>query len=523
VTAESEDERRLNFERIYVAADKRMTELVVDQIPDDNGFKWMMQSGARGSPSKLKQLLGAPVIVEDISRRPFQNPVTRSYAEGLDPASYWSTLYGSRMGIIDRALSTVEPGALNKSLLHTTVNYTVTARDCGTKRGKRYRVDSPDLVGRYLAEPAAGVGRDDPITPRIRSKLEKAGIQEVRVRTPLYCETPQGVCARCWGTDELGNEVQKGTNAGVISGQSITEPMTQMVLSAFHSGGQVKNTDQMASTQLEAIRGLLELPTGPRNKAIVAQKAGRIEKVEKTSVGGFDVTIAGKVHAVPPRKDLIDTIREGAMIEAGDALSVGIKDPRDVMKLKGPYAAREHIADTLHQIYSGGGKRIPRKHFETVAAAVANTTRVRVAPEDSPYIAGDIAPLDEINRFNVTGASKKVPLREGRGKALLDDIEAVGGLGKILTDADLDRLSRLGMTTVNVNPDSVFHEPVLKGINMAPLTRKDFLSGMAFRNLKKVVTQGAAEGWTSDLRGGSPLPAFIYGELEAPEDYPLVV
>lgn len=519
--ARTDEQRRANFERIYGEANERIRTLVVESVPDTNAFKAMMVSGGKGSPANLQQILAAPVIVDDITRRPFPAPVDRSYAEGLDPASYWASLYAARMGIIDRAKSTVEPGALNKSLLHTTVNYVITADDCGTKRGRVLPVASADVRGRYLAEPVGGIDRDTPLTSKVVAGLEQKGISEVRVRTPIYCETAEGVCRRCWGLDEMGRLPEIGVNVGVISGQSITEPMTQMVLSSFHTAGAVQNADQMASTKLEAIRGLLELPEAPSNRAVVAKKSGVVERVEPNPAGGYAVWVEGKEHVVPPRMEILDSVRPGVAMAAGDALTPGIKDPRDVLRFKGPFAARQHIADTLRDVYAGGnGKRIPLRHFETVASAVVNSTRIRQAPASSDYLPGDLASLDAVNRTNLEAGGRSIPVMEAAGTALLEDVEAVGGLGKILTDSDIDVLSRMGKAKVLVNPDPIVHEPVIKGINFAPLSRKDWLSGLAFRNLKKVLTRAPAEGWQTDLSGWNPLPAYMLGQLEEPKRRP---
>jgi DNA-directed RNA polymerase subunit beta' len=516
--ASTDEQRRANFSSVMGEADTQIGDMVRRGIPDTNNLRIMMDSGARGNLAKLQQFLGAPVMVEDISRRPFPFPVDRNYAEGMDMPGYWATLYGARMGIIDRAKSTVEPGALNKSLLATAIDYSITAADCGTTRGRVLSIENPDIYGRYIAEAVGGVSRDQILTADVVGDLERKGVKQVKVRTPIYCETPSGVCSKCYGTDELGRPMPKGFNVGVVGGQSLTEPMTQMVLSSFHTGGTVKSADQMASTKLEAIRSLLELPNGPRNKADVAMISGAIETVEESPAGGYNVRIAGKSHSIPPRKELLDSVKPGSIVEAGEALTTGIKDPRDIMKLKGPYATRLYIADTLRDIYAGGnGKRIPLKHFETIASAVINTTRILDAPENSDLLPGDFAPLDRINQLNTTVPPRTLPIRQAAGSALLEDIEAVGGLGKILSSADLDTLERLGKSHVSVNPMPIVHKPMIKGINLLPTTRKDWLSALAFRNLEKVMTTAPAEGWTTDLAGSNPLPAYIYGALDPPD------
>ena len=143
-----------------------------------------------------------------------------------------------------------------------------------------------------------------------------------------------------------------------------------------------------------------------------------------------------------------------------------------------------------------------------------NTTRIRKS-EDTKFVPGEIADLNAVMASNLSKKPKTVKVSEAVGMALLEDIDELGGLGKILTQNDLDVLEKdLGRTTVQVNPRPTVHQPILRSINMIPQSRRDPISQMAFRHLKQVITEGVPQGWTIDLKESGPITQYVYGALE---------
>lgn len=504
---------------------KVMTEVLEEAIPiiEDymkekhprNPFIQSAASGARGSIGQVRQMLVAPLLFQDVDEKTIPYPVTKSYSEGLDPTGWWFAAYGGRKGLIDKVRRQSEPGALNKSLIATSINHQITMTDCGTSRGILMEVTSRDALGRVLAQPTGRFRAGEVLSEDVLGALEKARIQQVLVRSPITCEASHGVCAQCYGHDERGRFPPKGTPVGIISSQALTEPASQSMLNSFHTGGAVRG-QAVVSDSMERIRQLMQFPKVFQGKGALARRPGTVKKIQSNPAGGFFVDVEDDRHLVPPGQEPI--VERGKKVLPGQMLSTGAADPRDVLKVLGPTAARKFVSDSLKDVYAGTGMRVPSRHFEEVARAVVNTTRIIGADEEGRFLEGDVAPLDAVMAANLRpkpGRVKTLHPKFTKGMALLEDIEEVGGLGKILDDKDVEMLSNvLRKPRVRVNTKPIAHQPVLTGIDMAPLTRRDWLSHLAHRHLGRVFQEGVPQGWESDVKGPL-LPAYLFGSLSA--------
>lgn len=509
------DEREDAIAEVYGRTIKEI-ESNLKEHASENPFVQMAAAGARGNIGQVRQLIAAPVLVNDAENRTIPYPITKSWSEGLDPTSFWFASFGGRKGLIDRAKRQAEPGALTKSLIATSINLQVSERDCGTTRGRTYMVPSRDVLGRSLASSAGTFAAGEMITDEVMAALERQGIKSARVRTATTCEAAKGVCAKCYGLDETGQLSQSGTPAGIISSQTITEPASQAMLSSFHTSG-AAGRDDSVEDNLERIKQMLQFPKVFKGRGAIAYRSGTIDSVKPNPAGGHFISVDGQEHLAPPGRT--PAVKKGDEVRLGQMLSTGIADPREILSVLGPQATRNYVADSLYDIYASTGKRIPRRHFETVARAVVNTTRVLQGDPDGIFMEGDVASLDAVTAANVNPPAMNIatlPTIRSVGKALLEDIEEVGGLGKILTDADVSYIRRkLRKVNLRVNRRPVIHQPVLKGIDLAPLTRRDWLSHLAHRNMKKVFEEGVLQGWKSELGGGTLLPAYMTGTLQS--------
>ncbi len=514
VASKPPKERPLATVRELDKAANRINDYLFERYPE-NPFVQMARSGARGSPNQLRQMMVAPLLFQDAEGRTIPYPVLKSYAEGLEPAAWWAASFGGRKGLIDKVKRQSEPGALNKSLIATSIVQQISVKDCGTSRGIPVVVPDRDTLGRVLAVAAGTFRKDEVVTDEVMSALELQGITTITVRSPVTCEAPHGVCSLCYGLDERGRLPNKGMPVGIVSSQALTEPASQAMLSSFHTSGAV-GRGEIVSDNMERIRQLLQFPKIYKGKGAIAKIPGRVEKVELNPAGGHLVFVAGEVHMVPPNQEPL--VSRGQMVVPGQLLSTGTKDPRDVLEVMGPTATRRYVADSLRDVYKGTGTHIPRRHFEMVSRAVVNTTRILGGDGSGKFMEGDIAPLDAVMAANLRppqGQARRLPTRQARGMALLEDIHEVGGIGKILGDRDLDFIADvLKMPNLKVNIRPIVHQPVLRGIDIAPLTRRDWLSQMSHRRIDRVFTEGVAQGWESDVKGGL-LPAWIYGTMPA--------
>lgn len=210
----------------------------------DNPLYDMIASGAKGSSTQLRSIMATPLLVTDAKGKIVPKPIRKSYTEGLDLEDYWTSMYGARRGMMDRALQTSEPGAFSKDIMATTVDNVISGEDCGTKEGVTLKINDQDALDRFLAGNQGPLAHNTIVDGKAVSTLQKAGFQIIKVRSPLKCLRPRGTCAKCYGLDEHGGAPEIGDNVGAKAGQTIAEPMMQMTMNC--SVGHIIDTEGRA-------------------------------------------------------------------------------------------------------------------------------------------------------------------------------------------------------------------------------------------------------------------------------------
>jgi len=226
-----------------------------DGKPYLNPIFLMTDSGARGSVDQIQQLAGMRALMAKPSGEIIETPIKSNFREGLSVLEYFSSTHGARKGLADTALKTANSGYLTRKLIDVAQNVIVIERDCGTLQGitkstvsRGDQVDVPLsqlIIGRTARDNIRNpitdemiVRENEVITPEAAAKIEALGLDTIRVRSPLTCDSPFGVCAKCYGWDmSTGKLVEEGTAVGIIAAQSIGEPGTQLTLRTFHTGG----------------------------------------------------------------------------------------------------------------------------------------------------------------------------------------------------------------------------------------------------------------------------------------------
>ncbi|MDC1194359.1 DNA-directed RNA polymerase subunit beta' [Pseudomonadota bacterium] len=217
---------------------------------------WMMaHSGARGSAAQIKQLAGMRGLMAKPSGEIIETPIKSSFKDGLNVLEYFNSTHGARKGLADTALKTANSGYLTRRLVDVAQDCIVTDEDCGTENGfvMRAVIEGGDIIeplterilGRTLTDDVINVKDNKVIVKKgvilnedDVDKIEKAGIDQVKVRSALTCDTQPGICAACYGRDlARGTPVNIGEAVGVIAAQSIGEPGTQLTMRTFHIGG----------------------------------------------------------------------------------------------------------------------------------------------------------------------------------------------------------------------------------------------------------------------------------------------
>ena len=266
----TDNERYNQVIDIWTRTNTQLTTTLMNQLEeDDQGFNsiyMMMHSGARGSREQIRQLGGMRGLMAKPQKNLqgsvgeiIENPILSNFKEGLDVLEYFISTHGARKGLADTALKTADAGYLTRRLVDVAQDVVVNEDDCGTLRGLTVsalkdnedvveplserilgRVSVHDIFDPITEEPIIESGGE--ITEEIANKIDQTSIEEVEIRSPLTCETRQGVCAKCYGRNlASGNMAHIGESVGVIAAQSIGEPGTQLTLRTFHVGGTASN------------------------------------------------------------------------------------------------------------------------------------------------------------------------------------------------------------------------------------------------------------------------------------------
>ncbi|MDH4982890.1 DNA-directed RNA polymerase subunit beta' [Hyphomicrobium sp. D-2] len=318
---------------------KEMMERISAVETDDQGREkpinsvyMMSHSGARGSPAQMKQLAGMRGLMTKPSGEIIETPILSNFKEGLSVLEYFNSTHGARKGLADTALKTANSGYLTRRLVDVAQDAIISEEDCGTEQGINVQavVDAGQVIvsigarvlGRTAAEDIVDpsdennilVQNGELIEERHADAIEKAEVQEVRIRSVLTCETVTGVCGKCYGRDlARGTPVNIGEAVGVIAAQSIGEPGTQLTMRTFHIGGTANVVD---SSFIESnFNGTARM----RNPATVVDSQGREISMTRT-MSIVIVDQSGKelaVHKVP----------YGARVHVkeGDAVTRGTK------------------------------------------------------------------------------------------------------------------------------------------------------------------------------------------------------
>ncbi len=304
-----------------------------DARPYLNPIYLMSDSGARGSVDQIRQLAGMRALMAKPSGEIIETPIKANFREGLSVLEYFSSTHGARKGLADTALKTADSGYLTRKLADVAQNLIVDHDNCGTikgvTKGVRYKGEEVDIsltesiVGRVardtIRHPVSDeviVKENDIITPEIARKIENPpaegglGLEVIRVRSPLTCESPVGVCARCYGMDlAVGRLVEEGMAVGIIAAQSIGEPGTQLTMRTFHTGG-------------VASRAVIENDIKCMNAGIV--QFHNLNAIEFTDAAGESYLV---------------TLKRNGELAVNDAKG------RELERYKIPYGARVHVRD----------------------------------------------------------------------------------------------------------------------------------------------------------------------------------
>lgn len=247
---------------LWTTTNKTITEDMLNALKNDhrypgyvNPIYMMSESGARGGKEQIRQLAGMRGLMAKPNGTIIETPIKANFREGLSVLEYFSSTHGARKGLADTALKTADSGYMTRKLADVAQNVVVTMEDCGTTHGitkgiiyngEKVEVGLVDSIkGRVscvnVMDPYTDtliVKANEMITPEAARAIDELGIEKIMVRSPMTCEAPLGICAKCYGMDlSTGMLVEQGLAVGTIAAQSIGEPGTQLTMRTFHIGG----------------------------------------------------------------------------------------------------------------------------------------------------------------------------------------------------------------------------------------------------------------------------------------------
>ena len=300
-----------------------------------NSIYMMADSGARGSAAQIKQLSGMRGLMAKPDGSIIETPITSNFREGLTVLQYFIATHGARKGLADTALKTANSGYLTRRLVDVTQDLVVVEDDCGTNDGfvMKAVVQGGDVIealrdrilGRVTAQdvvdPSSGatlVEAGTLLNEQLVDLIDRSGVDEVKVRTPITCKTRYGLCAKCYGRDlARGKLVNTGEAVGVIAAQSIGEPGTQLTMRTFHIGGAASRA--AAASQVEAkSNGTARFSSQMR---YVANNKGELVVIGRSCelVIHDEVGRERERHKVPYGATLL--VQDGSAVKAGQTLA----------------------------------------------------------------------------------------------------------------------------------------------------------------------------------------------------------
>ncbi len=286
-----------------------MEELGHEEVVDRHGKKakqdsfnsiyMMADSGARGSAAQIRQLAGMRGLMAKPDGSIIETPITTNFREGLNVLQYFISTHGARKGLADTALKTANSGYLTRRLVDVTQDLVITEDDCGTKNGFAVKalVEGGEVIEPLRERILGRVTVDDLVDPETQETvifagtmldedlvdlIDKLGIDEVKVRTPLTCDTRYGLCAKCYGRDlGRGTMVNAGESVGVIAAQSIGEPGTQLTMRTFHVGGAASRAavaDKVEGKSAGTVRytSNMRFVTSAKGEKVVISRSGEV-------------------------------------------------------------------------------------------------------------------------------------------------------------------------------------------------------------------------------------------------------
>ncbi|MDR1410117.1 MAG: DNA-directed RNA polymerase subunit beta' [Oscillospiraceae bacterium] len=460
-----------------------------------NPIHMMMDSGARGNDSQLRQLAGMRGLIANTAGRTIEVPIRANYREGLNILEYFISSRGARKGLADTALRTADSGYLTRRLVDVSQDVIIRELDCGCKdgievydiidNGRKIVTLAERLTGRYLmtdlldsdgkliqakdemmrdedAKCVAEFAANEHQKAVQAGNAEEDSLPRVTIRSLLTCESHHGVCIKCYGANlATGAPVTVGEAVGIIAAQSIGEPGTQLTMRTFHTGGAKDAAD--ITEGLPRVEELFEARK-PKTLAILAEIPGlvRFEEIRKAQHVVITDPETGdeKAYLIPYGFRL--RVKEGQTIQKGETLTEGAMNPHDILAVLGVNAVHDYLIREVQRTYRMQGVDINDKHIEVIVRQMMRKIKIS-DPGSANFLPGAL-----IDKRELALANAEIVTRIEAGE---DDLRTADAM------------------------------PTLMGITKASLATDSFLSAASFQETTRVLTEAAIYGKVDPLLG----------------------
>ncbi len=494
----SNQDRSRQVLKAWDTCTNRVADALTGSFDMTNPIWMMLDSGARGSNSQLRQLAGMRGLIANTAGKTIEVPIRANYREGLNVQEYFISSRGARKGLADTALRTADSGYLTRRLVDVSQDVIIREEDCGCHEGLEvYDIMdgnrileslSERLKGRFLLDnlvdeetgeiimdnkhmltEADADKIDAYLTKKMnkaldegKSKEEAAACRRITIRSLLTCNSDHGACIKCYGANlATGLPVTVGEAVGIIAAQSIGEPGTQLTMRTFHTGGVASGAD--ITQGLPRVEELFEARK-PKTLAMLSEIDGVVsfEQIKRNP------HIVVTNEETGERKEYFLTfgsrarVSEGQFVKKGETITEGSIDPRDVLNVLGVNAVHDYLISQVQLTYRTQGVDINDKHIEVIARQMMRKIKVEDAG-DTNLLPNSVIDKKEFRKAN----------EELRAK--------MAETGEELTEATCS--------------------PVLMGITKASLATDSFLSAASFQETTRVLTDAAIKGKADPLMG----------------------
>ena len=491
--------------RVGKDLDRLQKEILAEGVKNGNRLAEVVNSGSKGNPVQYNTTVGATLLFTDHKGDVIPVPALRSAAEGLDPAAYFASSYGTRKGVISTKFATAVAGDFAKQLAKSTHRMVITEEDCGTDNGIAVPATDPENIGTVLARPKDGV---DPGTILDKSDIRKMK-GNVIVRSPATCQAKQGICSRCAGVREHGKLPEVGENIGIPAGQALSERLSQGSLDVKHTAGAA---GAKKNYTFDDVSRLFQVPKKFPNMAAISTVDGVVKDIKKSDAGGAYVTVGDKQHFVDDIGDV--KVKVGDHVEAGDVMSEGIINPRVMAEHTGIGTARRRFIDELRRVSSNA---ISRRNAEIVARAAVGHVRINDERGPRGTMMNDIARYDDlVSDWEPRPGSEEMRLSAAKGKYLERPILHYT-IGTRVNDRVIKDLKSNGVENILVHENDAPFEAAIQRLQGHAQVDPDWMTRMGGYRLKDTLLKSVHTGASSQEHSTSFVPSLSKG-VEFGED-----